>query len=117
MKKDYGSYKSFLQENKNPEIEFKFEIGRIYYGTYSSGATARFEIIKRTDNFVTVKKEDKTKRYKISLSWNGKEEEFFVPTSQILVNARNTFESKENYLKWMESNKYLNIDYKYISGY
>lgn len=120
MKKDYDNnyelgfkhgYKDVLQENRDSEIEFKFKIGRVYYGTYSSGAIAKFKVIKKTDKFVIVKKEDKIKRYKISLSWNRKEEEFFVPTSQILVNARNTFESEEEYLKWMKQNRYLNVDY------
>lgn len=120
MRKDYNNdyelgfkhgYKDTLQENKSSEIEFKFEVGKVYYGTYSSGAIARFEIIKRTDKFITAKKGDKIKRYKISLSWNGQEEEFFVPTSQILINARNTFESKEKYLKWIRQNGYSNVDY------
>ena len=100
-------YEDNLKESQdNSEVKYKFEIGKVYYGQFPSGAPARFAVIKRSDKFVTVTMGNRPekKRYKIDLSWNKEAETFFVNSSGVSVSAENTFKSQQDFIKWAKEN-------------
>lgn len=93
-------------KNPNEEIKFKFEVGKTYFGQYSNGSPAEFKVIKRSDKFVTVARpsDEKPRRFKIDLSWNGESETFFVNSSGVLVSAEDTFNSQKEFNNWAKKN-------------
>ena len=81
-------------KNPNNDVKFKFELGKIYFGKYYNGSLAKFKVVKRSDKFVTVIKpnlDEKPRRFKIDLSWNGESETFFVNSSRVLVSAEDSY--------------------------
>lgn len=97
---------NLMESQDNSEVKYKFEIGKVYYGQFPSGAPAGFKVVKRSDKFVTVVKpnlDEKPRRFKIDL-WNGESETFFVNSARVSVSAENTFKSQQDFIKWAKTN-------------